>query len=134
MTGLSGNRKALTAALAAYLVAVFFLTPLGGLEVRPVADVTVVGAISLGLIFVGAILAILALVLLLVGRGPAPTIAVIAAVLFLPGLLADQSGNFSRLHPPPAIFWLEWVQALVVAAVIVLSLRAPSERTAEAQR
>ena len=130
---LSGDRKALVAILVAYLVADFFLTPLGGLEVRPVADVTVVGDISLGMIFGGAILAIVSLVLLLLGRGPAPTMATIAAVLFLPGFLADQTGNFSKLHSPTAIFWLEWVQVLIAAGMIVLSMRARREGTPDPQ-
>ena len=118
--------------LVAYLVVDFFLTPLGGFEVRPVSEVTPVGAASLGIFFVGALLTIASLVLLFRGRRRATTFAMIAAILFLPGLLADQTGNLSKLHPPTAIFWLEWVQALIAASVIVLSLGVRSNWNAAA--
>lgn len=132
MKKLSGTLWSLVAALVAYLIVDFLLTPLSGLETRPGSDVTAVGAASLGIFFVGAILTIVALVLLFRGRRAAPTVAIIAALLYLPGFLADRTGNLSKLQSPTAIFWLEWVQALIVVAVIVLSLRARTERTAAA--
>lgn len=129
---LSGTLWSLVAVLVAYLIVDFLLTPLSGLETRPASDITAVGAASLGIFFVGAILTIVALVLLFRGRRAAPTVAIIAALLYLPGFLADRTGNLSKLQSPTAIFWLEWVQALIVAAVIVLSLRARTETTAGA--
>ena len=51
MGKLSGTVKALVAALVVYIVADFFLTPLGGLETRPVSGVTPIGFATLGLIF-----------------------------------------------------------------------------------
>lgn len=127
-----GAMRQYRAEMAGACVVDFLLTPLSGLETRPTSDVTAVGAASLGIFFVGAILTIVALVLLFRGRRAAPTVAIIAALLYLPGFLADRTGNLSKLQSPTAIFWLEWVQALIVAAVIVLSLRARTERTAGA--
>jgi hypothetical protein len=119
---LSSRQRALLAALVAFLIGSFLLTPLSGLETRPTSKVTALGAASLGVFFVGVVLAVVAVVFLLQGRASAPMIAVMGAVLFLPGLLADRTGNLSQVEAPTAIFWVEWVQLCITAIVVVLSL------------
>jgi hypothetical protein len=114
----------LLVALLAFLVASFLLTPLSGLETRPPSQVKPLGAISLGVFFVGVFLAIASLVLVIRGQGPASALAIIAAVLFLPGFVADRTGNLSKLPTPAAIFWIEWAEAVIAVAVIVLAIRA----------
>lgn len=56
--------KLLVPALVAYIVLDVLLTPAGRLETRPVAEVTVIGFITLGLLSVGLVLALISLVLL----------------------------------------------------------------------
>jgi hypothetical protein len=49
-----------------------------------------------------------------------PTVTIVAAVLYLPAFLAEQTGLFSTLRPPIAMQRVEWVQAVV--AVIAIGL------------
>ena len=123
----SGLRTVITAALVAYLVAGVLLTPLARLETRPVADVTGVGVVVLGLFFVGLILALVSLVLVLLGRASSLSLAILpilAAVLYVPGLVADQTGHLSKLPHPTAIFWVELIQAGIALVLIILALSA----------
>ena len=122
MKRLSSRQRALLAALVAFLVGSFLLTPLSGLETRPTSKLTALGAASLGVFFVGVVLVVVAVVFLLQGRASAPIVAVIGAVLFLPGFLADRTGNLSHAEAPAAIVWIEWVQLFITAIVVVLSL------------
>jgi hypothetical protein len=123
----SGLRTVITAALVTFLVAGVLLTPLARLETRPVSDVTGVGVVVLGLFFVGLILALVALVLVLLGRASSLSLAILpilAAVLYVPGLVADQTGHLSKLPHPTAIFWVELIQAVIALVLIVLALSA----------
>ena len=122
MKRLSSRQRALLAALVAFLIGSFLLTPLSGLETRPTSKLTALGAASLAVFFVGVVLAAVAVVFLLQGRPSAPMVAVIGAVLFLPGLLADRTGNLSQVEAPTAIVWVEWVQLCITAIAVVLSL------------
>ena len=100
MRGLSGSVNALVAALVVYVVADFFLTPLGGLETRPVSGVTPTGFVTLGLIFAGLVLAVISVVLLFRGSRHSGITAAIAAVLYLPAPFIDATGIFSKFPAP----------------------------------
>ena len=108
--------------LAAYIVCDILLTPPAHLETRPPARVTAIGDVVLGLLFVGLALAILALVMLVRRSRRAPAVAMVAAVLFLPAFIAEQTRSFSALNPPAAIEAIEVVQVLVVVVVVVAAL------------
>jgi hypothetical protein len=115
---LSNPAKVLAVTLAAYIVCDVLLTPPAGLETRPVSHVTGVGFAVLGLLFVGLALAIVSLVLLFRRSRRAPTIAIVAAVLYFPAVLAEQTGNFSSVHAPAAIETVELIQAAVALALM----------------
>ena len=128
MGKLSGTVKALVAALVVYVVADFFLTPLGGLETRPVSGVTPTGFVTLGLIFAGLVLAVISVVLLFRGSRHSGITAAIAAVLYLPAPFIDATGIFSKFRPPLVISVLEWIQEFVAVVTIVLAMRVFAER------
>jgi hypothetical protein len=115
---LSNARRGLALVLVAYVVCDVLLTPPAGIETRNPADVTVLGIASLVLLFVRLALSIVALVLLFRRSRRAPIIAIVAAVLFLPAFLAEQTGHFSSLQAPAAIERIELIQ-VVVALLIV---------------
>jgi len=115
---LSNRAKVLAVTLVAYVVLDILLTPVAGLETRPVAKVTVLGFVSLGLLFVGLVLAIVSLVFLFRRSPRAATAAIVAAFLYFPAVLAEQTGHFSSLRPPAAIESIELVQVVVALAVI----------------
>src|ERR1700694_4759929 len=117
---LSIAAKLLVPALIAYIVLDVLLTPAGQLETRPVADVTVIGFVTLGLLFVGLVLALFSLVLLCGRSRRAEVLAIVAAALYFPAALVDQTGLFSSLRPPPAIARIELAQAVVALVVIGL--------------
>jgi hypothetical protein len=129
MGRLSGAGKALVAALVAYVVADFFLTPLGGLETRPVSGVTPLGIMTLALLFAGLALAIVSVVLLFRGSGRAGVTSIIAAALYFPAPLVEATGHFSKFHAPAAIATLEWIQTLIAVVTIVLALLVLRSRT-----
>jgi hypothetical protein len=112
--------KILAADLALFLVLGFLLTPAGQLETRSPSKVTVLGIVTLVVYFVGLFAAIVALVLLFRRSRRAPLLTVIAGVLYFPVMLADQTGAFSSLRPPAAITAVEWVEAIVALAAIVV--------------
>jgi hypothetical protein len=114
--------RLLANALAVYVACDILLTPLGSLETRPIAKVTGVGYVALGLLFVGLVLAILAIVAVLRRSPRAPAIAIVAAILFVPAFLAEQTGHFSAILPPTRIETVEVVQLVVAAVVVVLAL------------
>ncbi len=108
--------------LAVYVVFDILLTPVGQLETRPVADVKVLGFVTLGLLFVGLALAVISLVLLFRSSPRAAMVAVAAGVLFFPAAIADQTGLFSSLQPPTGIARLELAQAVVALIAVGLAL------------
>ena len=114
----STSARLLAVTLAAYIVCDILLTPPAGLETRPVSHVTGLGFAVLGLLFVGLALAIVSLVLLFRRSRRAPSVAIIAAVLYFPAVLAEQTGNFSSVHAPAAIETVELIQTVVALIVI----------------
>jgi hypothetical protein len=117
--------------LVAYIVCDVLLTPPAGLETRPVSHVTTLGFVVLGLLFVGLALAIVSLVLLFRRSHRTGMLAIIAAVLYSPAVLAEQTGHFSSVHAPAAIETVELIQtavALILVGVGIWILRgSPSE-------
>jgi len=116
------SRKAnyMVGLLVVYIIADFLLTPLGGLETRPVSDVTTTGIATLGLLFTGLALNVICLVLILRHYKRAPILGVIGSLLYFPAAIADQTGQFSTLTPPTGITYVEVIEAIVAIAIIVL--------------
>jgi hypothetical protein len=106
--------------LVVYVIADFLLTPLGGLETRPVSQVTTLGVATLGLLFTGLALNIICLVLLLRHHKRAPIFGIIGSLLYFPAAIADQTGMFSSLSPPTAITYVELVEAIIAIATITM--------------
>jgi hypothetical protein len=115
---LSTAARILAVTLVAYVVCDILLTPPAGLETRDVAKVTGVGFATLGLLFVGLALGILAVVLLLRRSRRSPMVAIVAAVLYFPAFIAEQTGLFSGLRPPLGIARVEVVQAVVAVIAV----------------
>jgi hypothetical protein len=129
---LSNPARVLALTLAAYIVCDILLTPPAGLETRPVSHVTGLGFTVLGMLFVGLALAIVSLVLLFRRSLRATTVAIVAAVLYFPAVLAEQTGNFSSVRAPAAIETVELIQtaiALLVVAAGIWTLRRGSATT-----
>jgi uncharacterized membrane protein len=123
----------LAVTLGVYVGLDVLLTPLAGIETRDPSHVTFIGIVGLALLFVGLGLSIVASVLMFRRSGRMPIIAIVAALLFLPAFLAEQTGNFSSLRAPAAIERIELVQAVVVVIVVVISawlLRRGTPKTA----
>ena len=120
---LSSSAKVLAVALAAYIVCDILLTPVARLETRPVSGVTGLGLATLGLLFAGLALAVVALVLLLRRSLRAAPVAIIAAILYLPAPWAEVTGHFSIYKPPAAILWFEGVQAVVALVIVIAGVR-----------
>ena len=106
--------------LIIYVIADFLLTPLGGLETRPIPDVTTTGLATLGLLFTGLALNVICLVLILRHYRRAPILGVIGSLLYFPAAVADQTGQFSTLTPPSGITYVEVIEAIVAIAIIGL--------------
>ena len=128
----SGRGRALAVLLVVYILGDILLTPLGGLETRPSADVTTVGFITVSLFFLGLALAVGSLVLLFYRPRRLPIVAIVAGILYFPVFIADQSGNFSSVQPPAAIAALEIVQTLVALATIFLASSIYRQKTPSA--
>ncbi len=126
---LSSRAKILAVTLVAYVVGDILLTPVAGFETRPVAKVTVVGLATLGLLFVGLVVAIVSLVLLFRRSSRATTLAIVAAFLYFPAVLAERTDHFSSLRPPTAIEWIELVQVVVALALIGVGVWTRREST-----
>ncbi len=103
-----------------YIIADFLLTPLGGIETRPIPDVTTTGLVTLGLLFIGLGLNVICLVLILHHYRRAPIFGVIGSLLYFPAAIADQTGQFSTLTPPSGITYVEVIEAIVAIAIIGL--------------
>lgn len=108
--------------LVVYIICDVLLTPLARLETRPLAAVMGTGFAALGLLFIGFGLAVIDLILLGRGSRRAPIVAILAAVLYFPTVVADQAGHFSSLRPPPAIELIELIQAVVALILIGAAL------------
>ena len=116
----SNAEKSLVVALGAYIILDVLLTPPVGIETRDPTKVTGIGIAGLVLLFIGLGLSIAAIVMLFRRSKRSPSVAMVAAVLFFPAFLSEQTGNFSALAPPTGIEVIEWVQALVVVVTIGL--------------
>jgi hypothetical protein len=115
-------RPILAVTLVAYIVCDVLLTPPAGLETRPVSQVTGLGFTVLGLLFVGLALAIVSLVLLFRRSRRTAMLAIIAAVLYFPAVLAEQTGHFSSVRAPAAIESVELIQAAVALIIVGLGI------------
>lgn len=120
--------RVLAVTLLAYIVCDILLTPPAHLEARPPSLVTGLGFVTLGLLFVGLALAILSLVLLFRRSLRTATIAIVAAILYFPAVLAEQTGHFPSIRPPAAIEVVGLVQVVIALIVIGVALRIRSAR------
>jgi O-antigen ligase len=116
---LSKTATALLVALAATVLVVVLLTPVG-FETRSPSALRPVGYAAIGTIFVGLGLFLAAIGLIIRKSSLGPSLAIVASALFFFPVIGDQAGYFFSLPIPPAIRILEFV--LVVALVIDLSL------------
>jgi hypothetical protein len=107
--------------LVVYVIADFLLTPLGGLETRPVANVTTTGVATLGLLFTGLALNIICLILILRNYKRAPIFGILGSLLYFPAPIAEFTGQFSSLKPPLGIAYLEVIEAIIAIAIIGMS-------------
>jgi len=96
-----------------YVIVDFLLTPLGGLETRPLSQITTLGMTTLGLVFAGLALNIACLVLTLRRYKRSTLLGIIGSILFFPAMIADQTGQFSNLSPPAGIIYVEIAEAIV---------------------
>jgi hypothetical protein len=71
-----------------YIIADFLLTPLGGIETRPIPDVTTTGLATLGFLFVGLGLNVICLILLLRHYRRTTIFGMIGSVLYFPAAIA----------------------------------------------
>jgi hypothetical protein len=115
--------------LIIYVILDFLLTPLGGIETRPVSQVTTLGIATLGLLFIGLALNIICLVLTLKHFKRSPIFGIIGSILFFPAAISDQTGQFSSLSPPTGITYVEIVEAIVAIGIIILGALMLKEKT-----
>ena len=120
MLKLSRKANYMAGLLIVYVIADFVLTPLGGLESRPISKVTTVGLTTLGFLFVGLALNVICLVLTLRHYRRSPLFGMVGSVLYFPAAIADQTGQFSTLTPPSGITYVEAIEAIVAIAIIIL--------------
>jgi hypothetical protein len=108
--------------IVAHLVWTVLLTP-AAFETRPFSTFTLIGWVSLGLIFTTVALDIAAFVM--VGRRPriAGSLAAIGPFLFVGPFIGDQAGFFSSLRPPTAISVLEVAAFLTQLTILWVALR-----------
>jgi len=116
------SRKAnyMAGLLVVYVIADFLLTPLGGLETRPVANVTTTGVATLGLLFTGLTLNVICLILILRHYKRAPIFGIIGSLLYFPAPIAEFTGQFSSLRPPLGIAYLEVIEAILAIGIIMM--------------
>lgn len=119
---LTNTSRALVVALVAYIVLDILLTPVARIETRPVSHVTGLGFATLGLLFAGLALSVVALVLIFRGSRRAPVTAIVGAVLFFPAGLAELTGHFSSVRPPAGIAWIEVGQSLIALVALGISI------------
>lgn len=120
MPKLSRKANYLVVLLVVYVIADILLTPLGGLETRPVSKVTTIGFTTVTLLFIGLALNIACLVLTLRHYKRSPIFGMIGSILYFPAAIADQTGQFSSLAPPTGITYVEIIEGLIAIGIIVL--------------
>jgi hypothetical protein len=106
--------------IAVHLVWTFLLTP-AALEPRPFSSITVIGWLSLVLVFTTVGLDIVAFAL--AGRNPrtAGLLAAIGPFLFVLAFLADQAGLFATLPAPSQITILEILALATQLAILYVA-------------
>ena len=129
MAKLSRKASYLVWLIVLYVIADLLLTPLGGLETRPLSQITALGMTTLGLVFAGLALNIACLVLILRRYRRSPMLGIIGSILFFPAMIADQTGQFSNSSPPTGIVYVEIVEAIVAISIIVLGTLLIREKT-----
>jgi hypothetical protein len=93
--------KLIGVTLVIYIVCDVLLTPLGHLETRPLAAMMGTGFAALGLLFIGLGLAVVDLILVFRRSRRARVVAILAAALYFPTALADQTGRSWRQRGSP---------------------------------
>ncbi len=127
---LSSSARILAAALVVYIIFDVFLTPLGGLETRPAADVTALGYSTVLVLFLGLALSVVSLAFLASKPRRSSAFALIGLGSYFPAFLADQLGIFSSQTQPVGIFWLEEIQAVVAIVGLFFTWRVRKEKAA----
>src|SRR2546427_2174788 len=128
MAKLSTEANYVARLLIIYVIGDFALTPLGGLETRPVSNVTTLGLATLGLLFIGLALNIASLILILRHYKRSPIFGIVGSVLYFPAI-ADQTGLFSSLSPPTGITYVEVAEGIVAIGTIILGARILRNKT-----
>ena len=107
--------------IAVHLVWTFLLTP-AALEPRPFSSITVVGWVSLALIFTTVGLDIAAFAI--VGRNPrtAALLASIGPFLFVGPFIGDQLGFFATLPAPTQVTALEVAALATQLAILFIAM------------
>ena len=129
MAKLSRRANYLVVLLVVYVIADILLTPLAGLETRPVSKVTTIGYTTLALLFVGLALNVACLVLTLRHYKRSPIFGIIGSILYFPAAIADQTSQFSSLAAPTGITIVEIIEGLVAIGIIVLGLLVFQEKS-----
>ncbi len=110
------------------IILAVLLTPPGGFETRPIADVQTAGFVTLALFFVGIVLNLVSVVIAFSRPRTAANIATIGSILFFPVILADQAGLFSSLSSPTSISYLEVLLAIELIVMIFFASRVRGEK------
>lgn len=127
---LSINGQVLLIALVLDVIIGTLLTPLGPFETRPISAVR---SLAWPATFVvGLILNLASAVVVFSKPRVASTLAIVASVVFIVPILADQAGMFMSLPPPPAIPALEIIAVLISLFVIFVAWKVYRETTARA--
>ena len=116
----------LRALIGIHVLWTFLLTPLA-LEPRPFSSITVIGYLSLALIFTVVALDLVAFAV--VGRNPrlARRLAVLGPFLLVGPVIGDQLGFFATIAPPFQITLLEIAALATQIAILYVAVRLPLE-------
>ena len=123
--------KAVVAVLLASIVGIILLTPLG-FETRPVSGLKPIGQPLLALVFLTFFSDIAAVAVARSRPVWTARLAGVGPLLFIPPVIADQSGNFSNFTPPHAITIIELAVSVmeVLAGILALWLWSSSKAVA----
>jgi hypothetical protein len=124
---LSPNGKYLGVLLILFIVCAILLTPLSGLETRPTTDLTILGLLTLSVFLVGLAVSVASFFLLFRRARLASILSIIGSAAFLPAFVVDQTANLSSRPAPVAIFYVEWVTAVIAIFTILVSSRVRKE-------
>ena len=103
------------------VVVAVLLTPLG-YESRPPADLTPVGYLVIGTVFLGITVDVAAIVFLFLGRTrQASALAIGGSILFVFPIVVDRAGEFFKLPVPPSVSVLEYVFIAVLLGTFAMA-------------